>query len=188
MTTTNEPAETPALASAPDEGWRVLLLINDWIKHADAKIAGTLAAAGVSAGVLYNVAQGVKSPPLQTTVGIITTSVMLLFTVVFAGLALRPRLWTRAPAISKIYFEHIARAYPKSSFCHKSRDKSNAFVVEFTSTISGSDRMAREVAAQVWALAHVAAAKYRWINLAIVFSFISMLSLAITAFFVLRYS
>ena len=50
-----------------DDAWRVLLLINDWIKHADAKTAGTLAAAGVSAGVLYSVVSDVHVLALPTT-------------------------------------------------------------------------------------------------------------------------
>lgn len=38
----------------PDQAWKALGLVNDWIKHADAKVGATLAASGVIAVLLYN--------------------------------------------------------------------------------------------------------------------------------------
>ncbi|QFS93375.1 hypothetical protein FIV07_21665 [Mycobacterium sp. THAF192] len=165
-----------------DDAWRVLLLINDWIKHADAKTAGTLAAAGVSAGVLYSVVSDVHVLALPTTVCVAATGVCLLFAVVFGGLALRPRLWTCTPATSKVYFEHIARAYPKGA------TQPRSFVQDFTSSFSDSRKVASEVSEQIWAIAHIAAAKYRWVNLAMVFTFLAIVGLALTAFSVKYYS
>ncbi|WP_236724935.1 hypothetical protein [Mycobacterium avium] len=88
MTTSNDAPQPRVEKSSAEDAWRVFLAINDWIKHADAKIAGTLAAAGVIAGVLYNVASGLEHPPIVTTVFITTTGVFLLIAVIFAGLAL----------------------------------------------------------------------------------------------------
>lgn len=184
MITPNDAPQPPVEKSSAEDAWRVFLAINDWIKHADAKIAGTLAAAGVIAGVLYNVASGLKHPPIVTTVFITTTCVMLLIAVIFAGLALRPRLWTRVPATSKIYFEHISRAYPKGT----GKGSSTKFTNDFMRMLAEPNVFTREISAQVWAVAHVAASKYRWINLAQVFSLIALLSLATTAFFVRRYA
>lgn len=183
MTTPEGPQESPPVDGCLDEtGWRVLLLINDWIKHADAKIAGALAAAGVIAGVLYSVVSDVEDLPIPTTASVAATVVFLVFAVVFAGLALRPRLWTCAPATSKIYFEHIARAYPRGE------SQPRAFVRDFTRSLSDRSTVADEVAAQVWALAHIAAAKYRWANLSIVFGFFALMGLAANVFCVKYYS
>lgn len=44
----------------PDQAWKALSLVNDWVRHAETKVAATLAAAGVSAGVLYNLLHGWK--------------------------------------------------------------------------------------------------------------------------------
>ncbi len=41
---------------------------------------------------------------------------------------------------------------------------------------------------QIWAIAHIAAAKYRWVNLAMVFTFLAIVGLALTAFSVKYYS
>jgi len=38
----------------PDQAWKALGLVNDWIKHADAKVGATLAASGAIAILLYN--------------------------------------------------------------------------------------------------------------------------------------
>lgn len=181
MTNAEGLPEPPPTGASSEQAWRVLLLINDWIKHADAKTAGTLAATGVTAGVLYSVVSDIEDLPLPTTIWASATAVFLLFAVVFAGLALRPRLWTRVPATSKVYFEHIARAYPKST-------SQMTFVRDFTTSFSDHGSVASEVAAQVWAIAHVAAAKYRWVNLSIVFTFFAVTSLAATALCAKYYS
>ncbi|WP_369689164.1 Pycsar system effector family protein, partial [Mycobacterium avium] len=85
---------------------------------------------------------------------------------------MRPRLWTRVPATSKIYFEHISRAYPKGPG-HRSSTK---FTDDFTRMLADPNVFTREISAQVWAVAHIAASKYRWINLAQVFSLVALLS------------
>lgn len=182
MTTSDKTPEPPDAGGCSEDAWRVLLLINDWIKHADAKTAGVLAAAGVTAGLLYSVVSEVDVLPLPTTVCVAATAVCLLFAVLFGGLALRPRLWTCAPATSKIYFAHIARAYPKGAA------QPTSFVQDFTSSFSDSREVASEVSEQIWAIAHVAAAKYRWVNLAMVFSFFALAGLALTAFSAKYYS
>jgi len=48
VTTPNDVQQPLAEKSSAEDAWRVFVVINDWIKHADAKIAGTLAAAGAS--------------------------------------------------------------------------------------------------------------------------------------------
>lgn len=177
MTSSSVSPEQQPPVPNPEECWRVMVLINDWIKHADAKIAGILATAGVAAGVLYSVLQDIESPPMVVTVCGAATSVALIFGIFFAGLALRPRLWTTSPATSKIYFEHISRAYPKD----RNGSGVNAFVSRLVELASDRGSMAAEVSAQVWALAHIAAAKYRWTNLSMVFVALAIVSLGLTA-------
>ncbi len=50
------PAEPDATPTPPDvdQAWKALSLVNDWVKHADAKRGVVLTAAGVSGGVLFN--------------------------------------------------------------------------------------------------------------------------------------
>jgi hypothetical protein len=46
----------------PDQAWKALALVNDWVKHAESKAGATLAAAGVSGGVLYNLVKNTTDP------------------------------------------------------------------------------------------------------------------------------
>jgi len=62
------------------------------------------------------------------------------------------------------------------------------FVRDLTAAFTDRGTAANEVAAQVWAIAHVAAAKYRWVNLSIVFIFFAVTALAVTAFCAKYYS
>ena len=58
--------DAPAPSAAdhdPDVAWRALSLVVDWIKHSEAKAGATLAATGVTAGVLYNITKDLKSGP-----------------------------------------------------------------------------------------------------------------------------
>ena len=48
-----EPVEV-ALDPQPDQAWKALSLVNEWIRHAETKAGAVLAAAGVTGGVLYN--------------------------------------------------------------------------------------------------------------------------------------
>ena len=38
----------------PDQAWKALGLVNEWVRHAETKVAATLAATGVTAGALLN--------------------------------------------------------------------------------------------------------------------------------------
>ena len=50
-----EPATSSVDAA---EAWKAASLVNDWVRHAETKSAGVLAASGVVGGVLYNLVKG----------------------------------------------------------------------------------------------------------------------------------
>jgi hypothetical protein len=152
---------------APDEGghghpdpdaepaWKTLGLINDWLKHAETKGAGSLAAAGVIGGILFNVIK--DRPRINVWTGIAATAcaVLVIVAALFAAASLWPRLRSREQPTNPLYFNHIARAHPDVATYHDT----------FRLLTADKDQIIREVAAQVWANAHVAHKKYRWAGL-----------------------
>lgn len=141
-----------------DDAWKALLQVNDWIKVADTKAGAILAGCGVLGGVL---ARTLPQPgdwgiaPWQT----VLTFVSLALTATSAVITLRvfaPRLRT-GEARSLLYFDHIARRYPKNvDFKHV-----------FLSTVDNPERMREAIVDQLWANSHVARKKFRRVAIAI---------------------
>lgn len=161
----------------PEQTWRILGLVNDWIRHAETKSAGTLAAAGVEAGVFYNLVKDVSEPGwLLWVVG--APCVLLIVTGgAFASWALRPRLWSGEAPTSNLYFDHIARGHPKPT-------KGAEYLQALHGLTSDNQALVDEIAAQVWANAHVATSKFKWGNFGLTCVLGALPLLAVTALIV----
>lgn len=68
----------------------MLILVNDWIKHAETKAAGILAAAGVSAGILYNLVKGAEGAGQWLCMTSALSVIFIILTGFSSALALRP--------------------------------------------------------------------------------------------------
>lgn len=79
----------------PARPWAVLGLVNDWVRHAEAKAGATLVATGVTGTALYNLIHNVKHPPLFLALFSTTAAVFVLLGGACGAAALRPRLWSR---------------------------------------------------------------------------------------------
>lgn len=148
--------EPPSVSVADtDHAWRMLGLVVEWIKHAEAKAAGLLASAGIIAGVLYNLVSGRHHPGVALTGCAIACAVFTLLTAVCAVIALRPRLHVcGALPQSLLYFGQIAG----------SNQGRTRYVAAFRALAHDQDAMLGEIADQIWATAGVAWQKYRWGN------------------------
>lgn len=166
-----ESAASSELLPSPDHAWKALGVITDWIKHAETKAGATLAGAGLIGTVLYNLLKDPVHTWWSDAATIICAGLALLGGI-FAALALRPRLWTRGKPTSSLYFDHIARQ-------HRRKFGDMAYAESLTSLTSNTDRLVAEIAAQVWANAHVARQKYRWGSLGITCILGSMIFLSI---------
>jgi len=163
-----------AVAASPDQAWKMLGLVNDWIKHAETKAAGTMAASGVAAGVLYNLLKDVSCLGQLTETLAIFCGILIVTAGLAAAWALRPRLWARDEPTSKLYFDHIARR-------HRKKDGGKAFS-ETVQILSAADfELVGEIAGQIWANAHVARAKYRWASVGLSAVLLALMLLAATA-------
>jgi len=171
------PAPPPEPTSDPDQAWKTLSLVNDWVKHAEAKIAATLAAAGVAAGVLFNLVKDQQERSLSLNITAAASGFLLVTTAVLAALALRPRLrlkfWRQEPATSPLYFTHIARKYPV--------DAGDRYADVLKELTVDPDQLTKEIARQVHANATVAHRKYRLVHGAIGTLLLGLLLLAAVA-------
>lgn len=152
----------------------MLILVNDWIKHAETKAAGILAAAGVSAGILYNLVKGAEGAGQWLCMTSALSVIFIILTGFSSALALRPRLVSRGEPTSHLYFDHIARSYPRAHGASGYKKVVRELTVD-------DDMLIGEIADQIWANAHVARAKYCWANAGLISLILTLISLAATA-------
>ncbi|MFF4251685.1 Pycsar system effector family protein [Streptomyces sp. NPDC001663] len=169
-----KPTAAPAIITNPDQAWKALSLVVDWIKHAETKAAATLASSGVTATILYNL---VKEEKKFSCISLVCASACTLFTALAAlcaGLALRPRLRSEEEPTSPLYYHHIARKYER-------RSGSDLYIEQLKALTADADLLVSEIASQIWANAHVARDKYRWGNYGLTSLLLALPTLAATA-------
>lgn len=135
-----------------DDAWKALSQANDWIKVADTKAGAIVAVDGVLGGLLVRALPAADSwtrHPWQAG------AILGGLTLVVAGalIALRvfaPRLRAGEPR-SLIYFDHIARRYPKAA----------DFKVTFIAMLDREGQLREALAEQLWANSRVARKKFR---------------------------
>lgn len=168
----SRPTEVPVpLTCDPDHAWRALDLVNEWVKHAEAKSGASLAAAGVVGGVLFNLVSDYPRASWWVVVPAIACGVAAVFAGVAAGVAIWPRLRAREAPTSLLYFNHIARGHAEAA------------TYQETLRLLTTDRLrlTQEIGHQVWANSKLATAKYKWAGLSIVCLLLAVACLAITA-------
>ncbi len=154
--------------------WRILGLVNDWIKHAETKAAGTLAAASVSAGVLFNLVKDVSNPSRLLDIVAILCAMSIASGGVCAVWALRPRLRAREDPTSKLYFHHIARRHPKPT-------KGVEYLAELHGLTRDGEALVADISSQIWANAHVATDKFKAGNIGLFLVLIGIVLLGVTS-------
>lgn len=143
---------------ANDDAWKALTQANDWIKVADTKAGVVMAVNGVLGGVM------VKALPTRNSWThqpwqVILTFLTLACIIGSAFTALRvfaPRLRTGEPR-SLIYFDHIAKRYPKVA----------DFKPVFIAMLSHEEQLQSALAEQLWANSRVAKRKFKHVAIAL---------------------
>ena len=160
----------------PDHAWKALGLVNEWLRHAEAKSATSLAAAGVVGGVLFNLLKdrSLAGPWVNTS------SIVCAIAVVCAGgcaaIALWPRLRATEDPTSVLYFSHIARR----------RESPATYAETLMLLTSDTQALTKEIAHQVRWNAGVAHTKYLWAGRALSCLLVAIAALAFTAAIVAR--
>lgn len=171
----------PPVVSPPDsapveaaEAWKAVGLVNDWVKHAEAKAAATLTGAGVAGGVLYNLVQKPQHANALFAVSAIVGAVAVVAAASCAIIGLWPRLRAKEPPTSALYFDHIARRHPKSAA---------SYIAEFKQLVASPEALRDQLAQQIWANAHVARRKHFWAGEALVCLVVALGALAAVALY-----
>ncbi|WP_155858730.1 Pycsar system effector family protein [Candidatus Blastococcus massiliensis] len=142
----------------PARPWEVLSLVNEWVRHAEAKAGTILAAAGVVAGVLYSLLDKQSQPPWTLTVPAAACGLLAALAGFMSIIALWPQLRAREAPTSLLYFDHIARAY----------NTPEAYGRALRGLVTSGETELQQVAQQVWVNATVARRKYLWAGRALV--------------------
>lgn len=153
-----EPLKTAVADPDPDQAWKALALVNEWLRHAETKLAATLAATGVAAGVLFNLVKAGSAGCLMIAV-VILACAAILAAGIFAIVGLYPvvRLGSgteqSAATANPLYFGDVARVY---------QNDAEGFLATLRALTMDREDLVRRIAHQVHANATVAARKYKW--------------------------
>ncbi len=164
----DESSEPPT----PGYAWKTLALVNDWVKHAETKAAATLAATGVTGGVLYNLVKDQRDLGVVLAVSAFVCGLAVVAAGFCAVCALWPRLRAREPATSRLYFDHISRRHPRDA---------SGYQAELRQLTSSPEDLVTELGQQVWSNSDVATRKYWWSAWAIVALVVAVSALGVTA-------
>ncbi|MBK6871325.1 MAG: hypothetical protein IPG94_08045 [Kineosporiaceae bacterium] len=160
----------------PDQAWKALSLVNDWVKHAETKLGVTLAATGVTGGVLFNLVKdrGHASAIFNLSAAVCGVAIFVAGVCAMAGLYPRLRLQQTHPpdTANPLFFHDVARAYQGDS-------PSYAAVLHTLTT--NRDDLVRHLSQQIHANATVAQRKYRWADRAIRALLVDVLTLGAVA-------
>lgn len=76
----------------PEQAWKLLSLVNEWIRHSDAKAAVTLAFTTGLSVMLFNLADGFAERSQVFDVAVVLAAGLLLITAGFCAWTLTPRI------------------------------------------------------------------------------------------------
>lgn len=76
----------------PDHAWKTLALMNEWIRHSDAKAGVTLAFAGVMATTTFNLAKDFTPRSVVFDSLVVIACILLICTGALCGWTLTPRV------------------------------------------------------------------------------------------------
>lgn len=161
----------------PDHAWKALSLVNDWIRHGDAKIGVTLAVTGAAGVMLFNLVKDAPEPGCSLKVFGAVAAAALLLAAAFAVIGLVPKVKVgrrRDPEAytNLLFYKHIARGW---------EGKTADFVLELGSLTLDKQELTKHIGEQVHANATVARRKYEWADRAIKALGAGLLFVALTA-------
>jgi len=181
-TLSGEAEGSTAALSDPDQAWKALSLVNEWIRHADAKAGATLAFVGVTAGILLGVVADVTTWHWFTTLAAAACGFALLCAGLFGGASLLPRLGRRVPWL-KTHSSEASEDEPNLLFFADIRrtfgGDRKGYRAAFGSLTTDRQHLAGAVTDQVHANALIADSKFRWVDRAITSQLVAVVALVV---------
>jgi hypothetical protein len=161
----------------PDQAWKALGLVNDWIRHADAKTGATLAASGVIGTLLFDLLRNRRDLAVVVTLAATVCVLAVIASAGCAATALLPRLQLRRGSsedpTSLLYFRHIATKYPV--------ERGPEYEDVLRTLTSDVEALTRQIANQVHANAVTAHRKFVWADRVVRAMVIALAVLGVTA-------
>ncbi|MDJ0454092.1 Pycsar system effector family protein [Gordonia amicalis] len=145
----------------PDHAWKSLGLVNEWIRHSDAKAGVTLAFAGAMAALTFNLTKDLARWSCPVAVAAVVASALLVVTVGLCAWTLTPRVRDKdedADAKSLLFFASISADYKGNRRGYRS---------ELGALAADQSRLTEQLADQVHANALIATVKNRSVKWAI---------------------
>ncbi|MFF1831176.1 Pycsar system effector family protein [Paenarthrobacter sp. NPDC058040] len=158
--------EDAAVPPQPDHAWKALSIVNEWVRYADTKTGVTLAFIGVTSTVLFNLVKDEQQWTCRLVVAVVACVAALLLSVVFAYLALFPRVESRSgnsedpdeESVNLLFFGSVSKHYSKRQPTYR----------EVLSTLtSDPKKLTRQISSQIHENSHIATVKFKYVNRAI---------------------
>lgn len=137
----------------PDHAWKTLALMNEWIRHSDAKAGVTLAFTGVMATMLFNLAKDFTPRTVVFDFLVVVACLLLICTGTLCGWTLTPRLKDTdadRDAINSLFFASIDQHF---------RGKRQEYSEVLQTLTADPVELTKDLADQVHANARIATVK-----------------------------
>jgi hypothetical protein len=149
--------DSPEVTSAPnpDHAWKTLALVNEWIRHADAKAGVTLAFTAALATMVFNLSKDFHQRTTIFDFLVAFASVLLVLTAALCGWTLTPRVNDRdadPESINRLYFGSITQHF---------RGKRPQYSEVLSTLTADPSELIQDLAAQIHANAKIATIKAR---------------------------
>jgi uncharacterized membrane protein len=145
----------------PDHAWKALSLVNEWIRHSDAKAGVTLAFAGVLGATLFNLAKDNTTRSFAFDLFVVIGCASLLLTAGLCAWTLTPRIDDRdsgVESINRLFFASISRHFKGDRL---------GYAEVLTTLTSNPEELVKDLANQIHANATIATLKSAYAKWAI---------------------
>lgn len=98
----------------PDHAWKALSLVNEWIRHCDAKAGVTLAFTGALGTILFNLVRSATERGVMFDVLVVLAAALLLLTAALCAWTLTPRVDDKdaePESINHLFFGSITASF-----------------------------------------------------------------------------
>lgn len=174
----------PVIASqSVEQGWQALAVMNEWVRHADAKIGVTLAFVGATAAILVTLVTEIDSWTCARVVGASAATAATIWAIACSVLALFPRVVpsrhrerpstsAQEETVNLLFFGDVHRHYSGRNITYRE---------VFGLLTADPRRMLEQIADQVHVNGVIATLKYKWTNRAIVAEIVAVALIALFA-------
>lgn len=140
----------------PEHAWKALALVNEWIRHSDAKAGVTLAFAGVLGTMTFNLVKVVECRTTLIDVLVVVTCVLIGLTGGLCGWTLTPRVNDKdadRDAINRLFFASISQNF---------KGKRSEYASVLHTLTADPVELTRDLADQIHANARIATVKAKY--------------------------